>query len=264
VNLLVNARDAMPEGGVIRLETANVKLQAAQEARHLNAPPGAYVRLTVSDTGIGMESEVRSRLFEPFFTTKEIGKGTGLGLAVVYGIVQQNRGDIEVQSAPAAGTTFTIYLPRVARMQAPVLMPETVEVSPSGSETVLLVEDEQSVRASLRSALEHKGYRVLEAANAEEAIRLCEQYAEPIHLLLTDIVMPGMNGHVLSQHLTSLYPAMRILLISGGDADRGAHSAVINTPVAFLPKPFTIDELATRTRAVLDLPQADFDMQNVD
>jgi signal transduction histidine kinase/ActR/RegA family two-component response regulator len=264
VNLLVNARDAMPEGGVIRLETANVKLQAAQEARHLNAPPGAYVRLTVSDTGIGMESEVRSRLFEPFFTTKEIGKGTGLGLAVVYGIVQQNRGDIEVQSAPAAGTTFTIYLPRVARMQAPVLMPETVEVSPSGSETVLLVEDEQSVRASLRSALEHKGYRVLEAANAEEAIRLCEQYAEPIHLLLTDIVMPGMNGHVLSQHLTSLYPAMRILLISGGDADRGAHSAVINTPVAFLPKPFTIDELATRTRAVLDLPQADFDMQNVE
>jgi CheY-like chemotaxis protein len=264
VNLLVNARDAMPEGGELRLETANVELQAAQEARHLKAPPGAYVRLTVSDTGSGMEPEVRSRLFEPFFTTKEVGRGTGLGLAVVYGIVQQNRGDIEVQSAPAAGTTFTIYLPRVAQIQAPVLMPETVEMSPSGSETVLLVEDEQSVRASIRSALEHKGYRVLEAANAEEAIRLCAQHAAPIHLLLTDVVMPGMNGHVLSQYLTSLYPAMRTLLISGGDTVTGAPAAVINAPVAFLPKPFTIDELATRARAVLDLPRADFGIENAD
>ena len=257
VNLLVNARDAMPEGGELRLETANVELQAGQETRYLNAPPGAYVRLTVSDTGMGMGPEILSRLFEPFFTTKEIGKGTGLGLAVVYGIVQQNHGDIEVQSEPEAGTTFTIYLPRVAQLRAPVPMPETVEVSPSGSETVLLVEDEPTVRASIRSALELKGYRVLEAANAQEAIRLCEHYGESIHLLLTDVVMPGMNGHELSQYLTSLYPAMRTLLISGGDTTAGAPAAARNGQVAFLPKPFTIDELATRARAVLDLPNTE-------
>ena len=264
VNLLVNARDAMPEGGELRLETDNVELQAGHETRHLNSPPGAYVRLTVSDTGMGMEPEVMSRLFEPFFTTKEIGKGTGLGLAVVYGIVQQNRGDIEVQSTPEAGTTFTIYLPRVAHIQAPVAMIETVEESPSGSETVLLVEDEHTVRASIRSGLETKGYRVLEAANAQEAIRLCEQHDESIHLLLTDVVMPGMNGHELSQYLASLYPAIRTLLISGGDTTIGAPAAARNGQVAFLPKPFTIDELATRARIVLDLPDANFRKQNPD
>ncbi len=194
LNLLVNAQHAMPEGGKLRVETANVDLHEGQEGRYLNAPPGAYVRLTVSDTGEGMVPNVISHLFEPFFTTKEVGKGIGIGLAVVYGIVQQNGGDIEIKSAPAAGTTVHIYLPQVTRANQALPQPETAAEPSSGSETVLLVEDDHMVRLLIRSTLGLKGYQVLDAANGEAAIQLCSQYDEPIHLLVTDVVMPGIDG----------------------------------------------------------------------
>ncbi|WP_179131224.1 response regulator [Candidatus Entotheonella palauensis] len=257
LNLLVNARDAMPEGGKLRVSTANVDLNERHQERYLNAPPGTYMRLTVSDTGEGMEPDVMSRLFEPFFTTKEVGKGMGLGLAVVYGIVQQNRGDIEIRSAPAAGTTVHIYLPHVARASEPVALPKPAAEAPSGSETVLLVEDDHIVRLLIRSTLELKGYDVLDAADAEEAIRLCEQRDASIDLLVTDVVMPGMNGPALAAHLTSFYPEMRALLISGYSLDNLRTNAAADAAIAFLSKPFTMDELADRVRVVLDNSPAD-------
>ncbi|WP_143308181.1 ATP-binding protein, partial [Candidatus Entotheonella palauensis] len=252
LNLLVNARDAMPEGGKLRVATANVDLDELQPERYLNAPPGANVRLTVSDTGEGIGPEVMSRLFEPFFTTKAVGKGMGLGLAVVYGIVQQNRGDIEIRSAPAAGTTVHIYWPHAARVSEPVSQPIPAVEAPSGSKTVLLVEDDHIVRLLIRSTLELKGYYVLDAADAEEAIQLCKQQAEPIDLLVTDVVMPGMNGPTLAAHLTSFYPEMRALLISGYSLDNLRTNSSAHASMAFLSKPFTMDELADRVRVVLD------------
>ncbi len=257
LNLLVNAQHAMPEGGKLRIETANVDLYEWQEGRHLNAPPGAYVRLTVSDTGEGMSPDVMSHLFEPFFTTKEVGKGIGIGLAVVYGIIQQNRGDIEIKSTLSSGTTVHVYLPQVTQVSQTTPVPEMVVEPSSGSERILLVEDDHIVRLLMRSTLELKGYQVLDAANAEAAIQLCKQQDEPIHLLVTDVVMPGMNGKALAAHLTTSYPEMRVLLISGFSLNKRLLATATRTSLMFLAKPFTMDELAERVRLVLDAAPAE-------
>lgn len=257
LNLLVNAQHAMPHGGKLRIETANVDLYEWQEGRYLNAPPGPYVRLTVSDTGEGMSPDVMSHLFEPFFTTKEVRQGIGIGLAVVYGIVQQNRGDIEIKSTQGIGTTVHIYLPQVTQA-SPVTPPtETISELSAGSETVLLVEDDHIVRLLMRSTLELKGYHVLDAADADAAIRLCSQHTEPIHLLVTDVIMPGMNGKALAAHLTTLYPEMRALLISGYSLNKSLSDSDTRLPLTFLAKPFTMDELAERVRLILDTTPAE-------
>jgi signal transduction histidine kinase len=252
MNLVVNARDAMPQGGRLLIETANVDLTDAHTGRYLGAPPGPYVMLAVTDTGEGMDAETLPHLFEPFFTTKEMGKGTGLGLAVVYGILQQNGGDIEVHSEPRRGTTFRIYLPRVMESVHIQRTSDTPGESPSGLETVLLVEDEEIVRVLIRDTLRIKGYCVLEATDTAEALRLCEQYEGPIHLLVTDVVMPGMNGRELAEHLVPLRPHMRVLFISGHSGDAVARHGVFDADAAFLRKPFTPDVLARKVRAVLD------------
>jgi signal transduction histidine kinase/CheY-like chemotaxis protein len=254
MNLVVNARDAMPQGGILRIETAPVELQSDQGRRYLGAPAGAYVMLAVQDSGAGMDAEVMSHLFEPFYTTKEPGKGTGLGLAMVYGILEQEGGDIEVQSAPGAGTTFKIYLPRLDE-NPPVVGGAEVPAAPlSGLETVLVVEDESIVRLSIRDTLQLKGYCVLEATAAQEACNFCLQHQGPIHLLITDVVMPGMNGQTLADRLVALRPDMRVLFISGHPGDAVARHGVLPPSAAFLQKPFPPDTLARKVREILDRP----------
>jgi two-component system cell cycle sensor histidine kinase/response regulator CckA len=251
-NLVVNARDAMPQGGRLHIETADVELTDTVATRYLGAPPGPYVMLVVRDTGKGMDEETRTHLFEPFFTTKEPGKGTGLGLAVVYGILQQNGGDIEVHSELGGGSTFKLYLPRVtAAILAPRLRDAPGVLLP-GLETILLVEDEELVRVSIRDILQLHGYCVLEARDTTEALGLCMQHKGPIHLLVTDVVMPGLNGRELADRLLPTHPRMRVLFISGHADDAVGRYKVLDTSVAFLPKPFTPDALARKVRAVLD------------
>jgi signal transduction histidine kinase len=256
MNLVVNARDAMPQGGTLHIKTANVELTSAPSGRYFGSPPGAYVMLAVEDTGEGMDSEVMSHLFEPFFTTKELGKGTGLGLAVVYGILEQEGGDIEVQSVPGVGTSFKVYLPQ-AKGHCPVTAGVDVAEPPtSGLETVLVVEDEPIVRLSIRDALQLKGYCVLEACDTEEAVHCCTQYSGPIHLLISDVVMPGLSGQALADRLVVLRPDMRVLFMSGHPGDAVARHGVIPPGTAFLQKPFTPDMLARKVRDVLDKPLA--------
>ena len=245
VNLVVNARDAMPNGGRITIETANVELNEDSARWHVGISPGSYVTLSVSDTGIGMDAKTCARIFEPFFTTKAPGKGTGLGLATVYGIVMQSGGHIRVESAPGAGSVFTIYLPRV------VGVPEQpVEVSTAlparGRETVLVVEDEHEVRALVQRILEEFGYVVLSAGEIADAFRLVERHAGSIQLLLTDIVMPEMNGVQLAERLVALHPEMAVLYMSGY-----TDGAIVNQ-ACFIQKPLTPDALARKVRAVLD------------
>ena len=252
MNLVINARDAMAEGGELTLTTANVTLEAGSPERYLETPPGPYVMLEVRDTGIGMAKEVLTRQFEPFFTTKEVGNGTGLGLAAVYGMVQQNDGDIAVHSTPASGTVFRIYLPRstdpsdVGPLNAPAHQPA------SGSETILLVEDEELVRELLCEMLQLNGYQVLEAAHGQEALQLCADYDAPIHLLVTDVAMPQMNGYELAERLTTVYPELRVLLISGYVGEISDHNDLLPRHTAFLQKPFTPDALAAKVRDVFD------------
>jgi two-component system cell cycle sensor histidine kinase/response regulator CckA len=248
LNLAVNARDAMPHGGRLTLSTANVALPAGGRGATEEPAPGPYVRLTVSDTGVGMSDEVRACLFEPFFTTKELGKGTGLGLSTVYGIVKQSGGHVEVVSAPGQGTTFHVYLPRVADA---VALPEKAVLPPrpmGSRETVLLAEDEPLLRALFASILRHQGYAVREAANGVEALELCAGRGEKIDLLVTDIVMPQMNGWHLAERLLAEQPGMKVLFISGHTENHGAQAAAR----AFLQKPFDADTLARKVREVLD------------
>ncbi len=251
VNLSVNARDAMPAGGTLMLATARVELDAAFKASHPGSTVGPHVRLLVSDSGTGMDAEVRRRVFEPFFTTKPVGKGSGLGLATVYGIVKQSGGYIDVESQPGHGSTFTIYLPRVAAPAQPIAEPPAPLPRP-GRETVLLVEDESGVRALARRALKEFGYRVLEATNGVEALTVARGCTDPIDLLLTDVVMPEMGGRELAQVLRQERPETRVLFTSGYPDSGGMALDVAESRVPYLPKPYTPNELAQKVREVLD------------
>ena len=252
VNLVVNARDAMPEGGQLTLETANVELDAGYAHRHPGVHPGSHVMLAVSDTGIGMDGEIQARVFEPFFTTKDLGKGTGLGLSTVFGIVKQSGGHISLSSAPGRGSTFTIYLPRV---EAPVATEGQVVCTPTrGSETILEVEDEDEVRALAREVLELSGYTVLAASGPAEALGIAERHDGPIHLILTDVVMPHMSGPQLVKDIAPLRPGIKVLYMSGYTADGIAQHGVLAPGIVLLQKPFLPEALARKVREVLDTP----------
>jgi len=251
-NMTVNARDAIKGTGTITIETANVTLDSSDCAQLAEVKPGNYVMLTFSDTGCGMDPEARAHIFEPFFTTKDVGKGTGLGMAMVYGIVRQNNGYINVFSEPGQGTQFRIYLPCVLNQSVLPATEETPAAGSGGSETILLVEDEESVRVVAHEFLASLGYTVLVAENPEKALRLAAEHPGEIHLLLTDVIMPGMNGRDLSLHLAETRPAIKCLFISGFDANVLSQRGILATGLAFLPKPFTRDKLAGKVREVLN------------
>lgn len=253
VNLVVNSRDAMPQGGTLTIETMNFEVDHEYVSKHLNVPAGQYVMLAVSDTGCGMNLETKARIFEPFFTTKEKGRGTGLGLSTVYGIVKQSGGNIWVYSEPGKGTTFKVYLPQLESHEETMETPSVETSSPGGSETILLVEDEDVVRGLARQILEQAGYKVLDASGGEEAIRLCHEHADPIHLLLSDVVMPETSGKEIAKRLTSLRPGTRVLFMSGYTDDAIVHHGVLDSDVEFIQKPFTPLALAKKVREVLDL-----------
>lgn len=250
-NLCVNARDAIGDTGKVTIETHNVVFDEAYCSVHADFAPGAYVLLTLSDNGRGMDSEDLSHLFEPFFTTKEVGKGTGLGLATVYGIVKQNNGFINVYSEPSLGTTFKLYLPCYLDKGALPSKPGAVKPAATGHETILLVEDELMILEMTQVMLERQGYTVLPAVSPGEAIRLAREHAGEIHLLMTDVVMPEMNGRDLARNLLSLYPDIKCLFMSGYTANVIAHHGVLDEGVYFIQKPFTMQDLATKIRNVL-------------
>jgi nitrogen-specific signal transduction histidine kinase len=253
MNLAVNARDAMPNGGCLTVETANEDLDERGAATHPGFRTGRYVRLSVSDTGLGMDEETCRHLFEPFYTTKPHGRGTGLGLSSVYGIVQQSGGWIWVQSKPAEGAAFHIYLPRIdAPPQASSAVPEEPRET-AGHGTILLVEDQENVRRLTASLLESFGYCVLKAANGQEALALSASYAGPIHLLLTDVVMPGLSGTELAGQVAKLWPGIRVLFMSGYTDSVIAQHGILGEGKAFLQKPFTPPALAASVREVLGL-----------
>lgn len=255
MNLAVNARDAMPQGGKLTIDLANVELDEEFARRRMEIPPGSYVRLAISDTGVGMDKETQKRIFEPFFTTKGLGKGTGLGLATVYGIVSQSGGSILVYSEPGWGTTFKIYLPWAKEISETVPTSHVPKIYPSpGTETILLVEDESGVRDLVRDTLKEEGYVVLVAGNSAEALRLCHQHPDPIHLLLTDVVMPGLSGPQLAQALLPLRPHLRTLYMSGYTDEAIVQHGVLEAGVAFLHKPFTPQTLTHKVREVLEAP----------
>jgi len=253
MNLAVNARDAMPQGGKLTIKTMNVVLDDEYARRCVDIEPGRHVMLAVSDAGVGMDEETQSHLFEPFFTTKDDGKGTGLGLSTVYGIVKQSKGHISVCSEAGQGTTFEIYLPRTDEGAEPIAREIASSESAQGSETILLVEDEDAVRSLVWRILTERGYTVLEARNGEEAIQVCQQREGPLELLLTDVVLPGgMSGQKIAERLVLLHPEAKVLYMSGYTDDAIVRHGVLDPGIAFLEKPFAPRTLVQKVRRVLD------------
>jgi CheY-like chemotaxis protein len=252
MNLALNARDAMPNGGKLTLETANVELDEAYAREHQPVAPGRYVMLAVSDTGVGISPETQAHIFEPFYTTKEVGKGTGLGLSTAYGIVKQSGGYLWVYSEPGRGATFKIYLPRMDQ-PAEKLAPEkgSSEVQ-RGTETILLVEDDSQLRQLTSAILAHCGYKVLVAGSSDEALALCESNHRVIELLITDVVMPGMNGRQLSEQVARISPQVKVLYMSGYTSNAIVHHGVLDAGLWFLPKPFSLAAFVAKVREVLD------------
>jgi CheY-like chemotaxis protein len=251
VNIIVNARDAMPNGGKITVETMNLDLDEGYANRNLSVVPGPHVVIAISDTGCGMSADVQEHLFEPFFTTKATGKGSGLGLATVYGIVQQNGGALSVYSEVGHGSTFKIYLPRAERESRAAAEPPIQASASTGSATILVVEDDGSIRELACRVLAGHGYAVLAASNGEDAKGLCEQHPGPIHLLLSDIVMPGMSGPAVAQLLKTIRPEMKVLYMSGYTDDAIVRHGVLVHDTPFLQKPFAPSRLAEKVVEVL-------------
>jgi two-component system, cell cycle sensor histidine kinase and response regulator CckA len=252
MNLAVNARDAMPAGGSLVIETRNVELDSAHIAVHPEAPSRHCVLMSVSDTGCGMDADVLRRAFEPFFTTKKTGEGTGMGLATVFGIVCQSEGQITVKSEPGIGSTFCVYLPRI---NEPILSEESAVLSadcPCGSETILLVEDEESVLWLARRILKNAGYTVLEACDGEAAHLIASATSGPIDLLVTDLIMPGMSGLEAAVRLSAMRPEIKVLYVSGYTDDAAMHRGAMTHGAAFLQKPYTRNSLTRKVRQVLD------------
>jgi PAS domain S-box-containing protein len=251
MNLAVNARDAMPDGGQLTIETQNVDVEAVQVASHPGGKPGRYVMLAVSDTGAGMDAATQSRIFEPFFTTRELGKGTGLGLSTVYGIVKQSDGYVWVYSEVGVGTSFKVYLPRIDEA-APILSRESSEPLGRGSETVLLVEDEAGLREMLREILEDNGYTALVARDGAEALQIADAHAEPIHLMITDVIMPGMTGPSAAEQVVTTRPELKVLYMSGYSDDAVVRHGMLGPGSAFLSKPFALQAFLNKVRELLD------------
>jgi len=250
MNLVLNARDAMPDGGKLSIATANVDLDAERVAAiHSEMIAGEYVLVTVTDTGHGIDGAIRQQIFDPFFTTKEPGKGTGLGLSIVYGIVRQSGGWIDLWSEVGVGTSFQVYLPRVDRFLATEKNVNSARAG--GSETILVVEDQEAVRSFVKDALQPYGYHVMDASNGEAAFAAAQEYPERIHLLLTDVVLPGMNGRHLADRLRALRPDLKVLFTSGYPNDVIAKHGVLEDGISYLPKPFSPEGLATKVREVL-------------
>ena len=251
MNLTVNARDAMPKGGALTIETANVDLDENYASRHIGVRPGPFVLLAVSDTGVGMDEATRMRLFEPFFTTKGSGKGTGLGLSTVFGIVKQSGGSVEVYSEPGRGTSVKVYLPRID--QAAITEPEQARrKTRRGTETILLVEDDEMVRTLVRETLARDGYGVLEASDPIEAREVAAGYTGQIHLLITDVIMPKVSGRALAEQMAHIRPDMKVLYMSGYTDSAVVATGILQKEVAFLQKPFTPAALAEKVRDVLE------------
>ena len=255
MNLVVNARDAMPTGGKLTIETGNVELDTEYAREHPGAMPGPHVMLAVSDTGVGMDSATQARVFEPFFTTKEVGRGTGLGLSTVFGIAQQSGGSVWVYSESGKGTTFKVYFP-IVDSELDVAGPEFAPAALRGSETILLVEDQDQVRFVANAILKRSGYRVLAAMNAAEALLLCDMHSESIALLLTDVVMPQMSGVELAKRLSHARPELKVLYMSGYTDDSVVRHGILESEMAFLQKPFTPETLTRKVREVLNAPVA--------
>lgn len=254
MNLAVNARDAMPDGGRLTIEAANVELDDEYARKHISVQPGKYVMLSVSDTGEGMTPEDMERVFDPFFTTKARSRGTGLGLSAVYGIVKQSGGNIWVYSEPGIGTTFKIYLPQVDETLDKA-GETSIEEIPGGHETVLVVEDDDTVRQLAVMILERYGYKVLEALDGNAALFLCEEFKDPIHMILTDVVMPGMSGRKLIDHIDhikKIHPEIKVLYMSGYTDNAIVHHGILDAGTNFIQKPFTVDGLARKVRKVFE------------
>jgi len=252
MNLAVNARDAMPAGGKLTLETSNIDLDESYARMHVGVTPGPHVMLAVTDTGAGMSKDVQAKIFEPFFTTKDIGKGTGLGLSTVFGIVRQSGGHIWVYSEPGQGTTFKLYFPRTDQVPEVKARAGVAPATLRGSETLLLVEDDEHLRVVSRTILAKNGYRVIAADTPAEALARCTHEPGVIHLMITDVVMPGMNGLQLATQAAKSRPDMKVLYVSGYTNDTIVHHGVLDEGVAFLQKPITPDTLLRRVRDLLD------------
>lgn len=254
LNLAVNARDAMPRGGLLRIETANVVVDEAHAREHEGVKAGRYVTLAVTDTGPGLDAAACERVFEPFFWTTARGEVAGLGLSMVYGIVRQSGGDIKVESDIGRGTTFRVYLPRADEASARAAAAQAHPASSRGAETVLLVEDESGVRKLVHEVLRRNGFQVLDAKNGTDALAVAELHLAPIDVIVTDVVMPGMSGRELVERLEPRRPEMKVIFMSGYTEDEAIREGVRSAKTAFLPKPFTAETLLLTVRSVLAAP----------